>query len=51
MFDLGWVLETSPGEALGGTYEHPAVHRGEVIQHIAEVWAECRVWMAPALQA
>ena len=31
MFDLGWVLETSPGEALGGSWEHPAVHWGEVM--------------------
>jgi hypothetical protein len=22
-FDLGWALETSPGEALGGSSEHP----------------------------
>ena len=30
-FDLGWVLETSPREPLGGSSEHLAVHRGEVI--------------------
>ncbi len=31
--------DRSPGEALGGTYEHLAVHWGEVIARIADIRA------------
>ena len=36
--------DRSPGEALGGAWVNPAVHRGEVIQHIADVRASMSVY-------